>query len=211
MIYYLVPITSQQRTIGNQTISGNAPKYLSQITGAFTVVSFGLDGWGILTLSDALPSLSLEPDVYSFPSDLSTVMQSTDVSTLSAFLANANIPSDQIIAGMTFAAALQVIAKICMVNQALCGATGAKTFSEGTTLSTTIANSDLAPLASTQKVSQQVGAGVGSGGTGGGSTPPIAPQIGPFDFSSVTASITIGAMLDSISQQFTQPVNLGEF
>ena len=218
MIYFITPVTSQTLTFGQQSVTTLAPKYISLLTGlTFTVVNFGEDGWGILTLAAALPSLSANSDVYTFPANLAATMAAADVSALSAFLATANIPSDQIIAGQTFAEALQIIAKICMVNQALCGAAGAPMFSTGVTLSTTIADSDLAPLASAQAAPQgtslgaaQVGVGAPGGGSGG-SNQTIPSVIGPFDFSNVTASTTIGQMLDAVSQQFTQPVNLGEF
>jgi hypothetical protein len=208
----LVPVVSVQQTIGSQTITVNEPAFLSDLNGApCTCIPFGGEPICILTLSAPNAALSQESGVYTWPSDLTAVMQSADVATLSSFLTAANIPSDQLIAGMTFAAALQVIAKICMVAQALLGATGAPIFTNGTTLSSTIGDSDLAPLAPTESVSQGIGeVGVSAPGGGNGGTQ-VPTQIGVFDFSSITASTTIGSMLDSISQQFVGDVNLGEF
>jgi hypothetical protein len=213
--YFITPITSQTEVIGGTSTTFNGPKYLqTDMSGlAFTCVNFGLDGWGIVTLAAASAALSAEVDVYSFPANLATVMAAGDVSTLAAFLATANIPSDQITAGMTFSQAIQIIAKIFMVNQALCGATGAPTFSTGVTLATTIADSDLAPLAPAP-VSQglaQAGVGAPSGGSGGSNNPTIPSAIGPFNFAGVQGTQTIGAMLDSISQQFVGSVELGSF
>jgi hypothetical protein len=121
--YYLCPITSQQQTIGGQTLTISAPKYLqSDLAGlTFTCVPFGGEGWGIVTLAAANSALNAESDVYRFPADLTTVMQDADVSTLAAYLATANCPSDSIVAGMSFNDALQIIAKIFLVAQAING------------------------------------------------------------------------------------------
>jgi hypothetical protein len=165
---YLCPITSQALTIGGQTVTSLAPKFFSLLTGAWTVIPYGEDGIGILTLGAANATIAAADDCYSFPTDLATQLADSDVTALGSFLAAANIPSDQINSTLTFGAALQIIAKIFMVAQALLGATGAPLFTNGTTLSSTIGDSDLAPLAPAQNVSQGVGqVGVSAPGGGG--------------------------------------------
>jgi hypothetical protein len=180
---YLVPIVSTQQAIGGQTMTVRAPKYLNMPT-SFTCIQFGGEGYGILVLSAPNASIAAASDCWVFPSDLTARMIESEASALSTFLASINCPADQIASGMTFAAALQVIAKIFLVAQVLHGVSGAPIFSVGTTLSTTVEDSDIAPIATT-------------------------PIPGSFDFSGVKATDSIGSVLDSLSNQMTQPANLG--
>jgi hypothetical protein len=204
--YYLVPITSQQLTIGEQT-TVNAPAFLADLNGAtFTSIPYGSEPICILTLASVNPALAAEDGVYEFASDLTTQLADADVSTLSAFLANANIPSDQIESGMTFGAALNYIASVFLVAQALAGASGAAIFTDGVTLDTQVGDSDIAPIAG-NSLSLSKGAGNEqhqAGSSGGGQI------ISAYDFSGVSASDSIGDMLDSVSSQVGS-INLGEF
>jgi hypothetical protein len=197
--YFLTPITSQ--TIGQQT--ANAPKYLATVMAGlgFSCIPYGAEGWGIVGLQNANPALSAEADVYTF-GDPSTVMTDADVATLSAYLATANVPSDQIVAGMTFGVALQTIAKIFLVAQAIAGSTGSSIFAEGSTLDTAVGDTTAASIVPAQ-TNNKLGK-VGSVSSGGSAS----SQLGPFDLSGVSASDTVGDTLDSISQQFTDTVIL---
>jgi hypothetical protein len=146
---YLMPLTNQTQTIGGQTLTVSAPKYFrSDMAGlSFSCVPFGGDGMGIVSLAKPNATLSKETDVYSFPSDLSTTLADGDVTTLSAYLTAANIPSDQISTGMTWADVLQVIAKIFLVAQQLYGVTGSGIFTNGATLTDPLSNSGVAGIA----------------------------------------------------------------
>lgn len=183
---YLVPLLPQAQTIAGRSIQIDTPKYLALVGMSFTSIPFGGEPMCILVLSAPNAALESESDVYSFPSDLTSQLSDTAVATLSAFLTDANVPVSQIQSGMTFAATLQAIARIFLACQALHGVSGAPIFTAGVTLTTTIADSDLAPLG-TQEVS----------------------SFGPFDFSSIKSSDSVGDVLDSLSKQITQNVNFG--
>lgn len=203
---YLCPITAQQLTIGGQTMTVNAPAFLADLNGAtFTSIPYGAEPICILTLAAPSTALAQEAGVYSFPTDLTAVMQDADVATLNSFLTASNIPSDGITSGVTFGAALNYIASVFLVAQALAGASGAAIFTDGVTLDTEVGDSDIAPIAG-NSVSLSKGAGnvqQQEGSSGGG-------QISAYDFSDVSASDSIGSMLDSVSSQVGE-VNLGEF
>jgi hypothetical protein len=198
---YLTKLTSQ--TINGQTAV--APEYFSAFGGAaFAVVPFGNEGWGILSTSAVLAPAS---DLFIFP-DLTTTLTDSDVSTLSAFLANVNCPSDQIVSGMTWAAALNVIATIFLAAQALYGLTGSAIFTNGVGLDDTIGDSGVAVIAPSQTINVHgAGNNLSAGGSSGGSQQQT--QSGPFDFSGVSSDDLIGDTLDAVSQQFTGSVVLG--
>lgn len=208
MNYYLTPVTSQ--TVNNPSQTVNAPKYFStDMAGlAFTAIPFGAEGWAIVSLANANAALAAESDVYSFPADLTTLLQDADVSALSTYLTNANIPSDQITSGMAFADALQVIAKIFLVAQSLYGLTGSAIFTNGATLDDTIGDSGVSSLTA-PSLNIGIGGGAGSLLGAGGSSGGSSEQSGPFDFSSVSSDDIISDVLDETSQQFTSTVNLG--
>jgi hypothetical protein len=101
-----------------------APKYSStDMAGAsYSCVPYRSEEWCVVALAAQKAALAAESDVYAFPADLSATLQDSDVSTLATFLAN--VPSDQIVAGMTFEDALMVIASTFLVAQAISGSTG---------------------------------------------------------------------------------------
>ena len=104
MQQYLMSLTSRAETLGRQTSTITAPKYMSLFAGeSFTVVPFGGEGWGIVSLKNANPAVAGNADVFSFPVNLTTTLAASDVIALLAFLSVANIPSDQIVAGVPFA------------------------------------------------------------------------------------------------------------
>jgi hypothetical protein len=212
MSVYLVPLTLQSQQIAGQTFTVNGPKYFSTALAglSFACVPYGGEGIGLITLAVPNAALAAEPDVYSFPANLSTPMASADVATLSTFLTAVNVPVDQIVSGMTFAAALQVIAKIFLVAQTLHGVSGAPIFSTGTTLSTAIEDSDISPIATTPIPTAS--ANLDTTVADSDLTPlgiQTVSSFGPFDFSGVTGADTLGDVLDSLSKQLTQTVNLG--
>ncbi len=196
--YFIMPITSQ--TIDAKTI--NAPKYLQtdMANAGFRCLPYGRDGWGIVGLQNANSALSAESDVFTFPADLTTVMQDADVAALAAYLATANVPSTQIVAGMTFNAALQTIATIFLAMQAIAGSTGSAIFASGITLDSAIGDTSAAAVVP----SQSQGLGKGNKSTGGSTS----SQLGPFDLSSVSSSDGVGDTLDALSQQFNDTVIL---
>ena len=114
---YLMPLTSQ--TIGS--ITANAPKYFSSFEGAgFTCIPYGAAGWALVT---TYAVLAPESDLYSFPGDLTEIMQDADVATLAAFLANIPVPAD-IMAGDSFEEAIQQITVIFLEAQTIAAQTG---------------------------------------------------------------------------------------
>jgi hypothetical protein len=215
MFFYLTPVTSQTITIGSRQQTILAPKYCStDMAGLpYSCVPYGAEGWCVVALTAENSALAAETDVYAFPSDLSTVMQDSDVSTLAAFLATANVPSDQIVSGMTFEAALTAILTIFLVAQAIAGSTGSAIFTDGTTVDTPISDTSASALVpSTSQASVGVGMGfgaIGGGGNAGNASNPQSSQVGPFDFSDVSSSDAVGDVLNTVSQQFTSPIVIG--
>jgi hypothetical protein len=183
MNVYLVPLIPQSQTIAGRSIQISAPKYLALVGQSF--MSLPYEGISIVSLAAPNTALEAEPDVYAFPSNFSALMTSADVAALSTFLTAVNVPTSQIVTGLTFAEALQIIAKIFLVDQFLRGISGAPIFSQGITISTAVEDSDIAPIAAT------------------------TPIPGPFDFSNVKSTDSLGTVLDSLSKQITQPVNFG--
>jgi hypothetical protein len=113
---------------------------------------------------------------------------------------------------MTWAAVIQIIAKIFLSAQALYGLTGSAIFTNGVGLNDTIGDSGVASIAPSQVNIKLGGAGNAlQAGSGQQATPQVPQQSGPFDFSSVSAGDSIGDTLDSVSQQFTSAVNIGSF
>ncbi len=195
MNLFIMPVTSQQ--IGKRTANG--PKYLATHMSGLTLkcIPYGAEGWGIVGLQSVNPALSAEEDVYTFPADLTTVMDDADVSTLTAFLTAANVPANQIVSGMRFAEALQNIAKIFLVAQTIASQTGSQIFTDGITFESAVSDTTVA-TASSQK---SIGKGIQQSGQQQAAT-------GPFDFSGVAADDTIGDTLTTISQQFSDTVIL---
>jgi len=160
MNYFITPITSQ--TVGQQTV--NAPKYLAtDMAGlGFSCIPYGAEGFGIVALQAPNPALSAETDVYTF-GDLTATMQDADVASLAAYLVNANVPSDQIVAGMTFGDALQTIAIIFLAMQAISGATGSAIFADGSTLDTAISDTTASAIAPSLSLKNGKGNADGAG------------------------------------------------
>lgn len=197
-VSYLVPIIPQM--VAGQTV--NAPKYLIALGVPFACIPYGGEPLGIVTLQNANAALSAESDVYTF-SDLSQTMQPSDIAELSEYLATYSVPTTQLVAGMTFAAALQVIATVFLVAQALAGA-GYGLFAGTDNTLDSPASNVLPTQVSVGGAGAGQGVGVGSGGSGGSSQ----QQIGPFTFT-VGDSTTVEQLLTATAAQFAGEVNLG--
>jgi hypothetical protein len=201
--YFIVPIT--QQTLAGQTV--NAPKYFSTDLNGLSLSSlpYGLDGCCLVGLHALNAALSAETDVYSFPEDLTAELADADVAALANFLSPLNVPTDLITSGLTFADVLQIIALIFLANQAICGVTGVPTFSDGVTPSSAVSDSGASSLAPTLTLN----AGKGDNtNTGNNNAPAPVTSNGPYDFTGIAASDTVGDTLNSLSQQFTDTVVL---
>ena len=198
--FYLVPVDPTQ--IGDDTVS--APKYmLTDLAGLnITCIPYGAEPLTLLSLTAPNAALAAEADVYAFPDDLSEALTDSDVTTLSAYLDNANVPSTFLTVGMTFQDVVRQIAQVFLLAQAISSESdGASIFPSGTTVDSPIA-------------SQTMGKGGGNSGGIGGSTPSALANVagstaGVFDLSDVDTSESIGDTLLVVSQQFTEPIQLG--
>jgi len=198
--FYLVPVDPTQ--IGDDTVS--APKYmLTDLAGLnITCIPYGVEAITLLSLPAPNAALAAEADVYAFPDDLSEALTDSDVTTLSAYLDNANVPSTFLTVGMTFQDVVRQIAQVFLLAQAISSESdGASIFPSGTTVDSPIA-------------SQTMGKGGGNSGGIGGSTPSALANVagstaGVFDLSDVDTSESIGDTLLVVSQQFTEPIQLG--
>jgi hypothetical protein len=114
---YIMPLTSQ--TTGNGR-TANAPKYFSSFEGAgFTCIPYGANGWALVTTFAVLPPAD---DLYAFPDDLTQIMEDADVTALAAFLANLPAMSGAVLAGDSFADAVQIITTNFLEAQSKTGA-----------------------------------------------------------------------------------------
>jgi hypothetical protein len=203
--YFIVPVV--QATIGTSpnTQTLNVPKYSASDTmlySDFTSIPYGNEGFSLVALASANATLSAEPDVFSFPSDLTQALTDQDVSTIDEYFAAANIPSDFVTVGMVWGDVLQQVAQIFLLAEALYGSTGQTVFA-GTNVT----------LDSTVGTATQSAGKIKSGGTTQ-PTSALATAVGDgsagvFDLSSVDPSDSISDVLIAVSQQFNQPVVLG--
>jgi hypothetical protein len=186
--FYLMPTASFTGMNGNQF---TAPKYFqTDLAGlSLSCVPYGAEKWTLVNLASPNAALQAEPDVFSFPVDLTTLLQPADVAALDIFCAPANIPSTFAIAGMTFAEVLRQISQIHLLAQFLSGKTAGKSiFPSGVTLGTKYQSLPVGSALSPAAVSVGVNSGL-------------------FDFSGVQSADTVGNILTAVSQQFTQPVD----
>jgi hypothetical protein len=195
-MFYLVPVVPIR--IGLQTFNG--PKYSdTDFPGAgFSAIPYGLEGITLLSLDGTNAALQAEPDVFTFPDDLTTSLTDQDVSNIDAYFLSANIPSDFATVGMLWSDVLRTVAQIFLVAEAISGATGASIFPAGIT-------PDSPVVLQTQQF--------GKTGNQASPTPTsavaqvIGGQAGVFDLSDAQATDTISDVLTSIGQQFTAEIS----
>jgi len=204
MNYYITPVTSQTIT-GQQT---NAPKYYAtdMVGLSFAAIPYGVEGWALVSVAATNAALAAEADVYAFPADLTAVLADSDVTVLTTFAATANIPSDQFLTGMTFADVLQIVAEIFLAAQAISGVTGTPIFSSGVTPDSPITSSGAASLVPSTQLNKS-GSDMKAGGTA--APAPVATSNGPYDFTQIDSSGTVGDALNLLGQQFVGVVDFG--
>jgi hypothetical protein len=202
MQLYLVPFVSTQ--IGNNTV--NAPKYLGT-SASFSCIPYGQEGLGLV--STAANAVLNQPDVFVFPDLTSTVadndLDPTVAQSFAAFCTTNNIPVTQFISGMFWGDIANVVAELFLADQSICGITGVPTFSSGVTTDSPISASGASSLAPTVSLAK----GAGNIKAGGTAAPAAPTSNGPYDFTQIDASDTVGDTLDQLSQQITSPIILG--
>ena len=137
MNYYLCPIAPV--TIGASTVM--APKYFDSDLKGLTIatIPFGREGIALVSLASPNAALAAEADVYAFPADLTTPLTLADAAALGSYLANFNVPTTWLAAGLTFGAVLRQLAQIFLVAQFISGQTGKALFAgTGKTISSTV-------------------------------------------------------------------------
>jgi hypothetical protein len=194
MALYLIPMV--QTTINSQTV--NAPKYLIALNQNFGCIPYGVEGTGLVETPQH-PTLDGASDVFAFPADLGTVLSDANVKTLDNFCLPLNIPSTGFVAGMTFEDVARTIACVFLLAQAISGSQGgaASIFPSGTTLDSAV------------QPAQQVNLGMGKNilnATPSALTDAAGNVVGPFNLTSVDTSQSVGDVLLSVSQQFSQPI-----
>ena len=189
MNFYIVPIIPT--TVGPDTFL--APKYLEGAD--FTSISFGVEGVGIVST----PLVVNQPDVFAFPSDLTAALSDSDVQNLDDFCAPLNIPTAFAAEGMLWSDVLRQLCQIALVCQAVSGSQdGAPIFPSGITVDSTIT--------SQSKGNTKLG---GTTATPSALATAVGTTTGPFDLTDVDDTQTVGDVLLSVSQQFTEPISLG--
>jgi hypothetical protein len=214
--YFIMPVTTA--SINGDTV--NVPQHFSDILQpngvTWTALPMGLDNATVVSVSDAatITQLQKQSDTYSFPTDLTTTLQDSDVTALVAFLQNLNVPADQITTGQTFAQVLTVIAQVFLAAQAIAGVTGSAIFTSGVTLSSAVSDSGASTLAPTQTATLGGASLRGAGSSLGAGAGAVAPTATPtsngiFDFSGVSSSDTLSDTLTNLAAQFVGPVVIG--
>jgi hypothetical protein len=184
-----------------------------------------LDNACILSTDDptTVTQLQGQSDTYALPSDLTTVLADKDVITVTSFLANLNVPADQITTGQTFAQVLTMIAQIFLAAQAIAGVTGSAIFTTGVTLDSAVSESGASALAPALQASLGAGAGaslgagagkgagasLGAGAAGNSGNELVPTGSGPFDFSQIDGTATISDTLTALAQQYTSTIIIG--
>jgi hypothetical protein len=215
---YLVPIV--QQTING--IVASVPKYSNTALAGlnYSSIRYGLESLALVTLARANSALQTEPDVYTFNPDLTVPMSDEDAAVLDGFLNANNLPSDGILSGLPFVTALVYVAQIHLLAQYVAGSTNqsGSIFANGVTLNSPASSvpalsAMLSVSVQSAQVSQGVGnVGIGTGGSGGSSGGSGGSSSGPFNFSSISNSATVGEFLDAGSQTWTGgPISLGGF
>jgi hypothetical protein len=226
---YLVPLAPM--VINGRQIT--APKYaLTDLLNVnYASIAYGLEPIALVTVAKPNAALSAELDVYTFPADLTVLLAASDVAKLSAFLAANNIPSDQVFAGMSWAAALVVVARIFLTAQFVAGTTNqsGSLFTNGVTLTSPAAASPVlaaavaaavatqpvqpnqtAPPVQSQSAPASQGAGIPDAGAGNSGTNP-PPASAPFSFAAIPNTATVGQFLSTASKTWAGPISLGGF
>jgi hypothetical protein len=215
---YLVPILPT--TINNQTV--NAPQYFNTDLAGLNIstIPYGREPLGLVTLAHANPALQTRADVYTFNPDLTVPMSDENAAVLSGFLESNNVPSDGIISGLPFVTALVYIARIFLVASYVAGSQSqvGSLFANGTTLASPASSAPaisavlaVSVSAQSQQASQGVGnVGIGTGGSGGSGG--SGSSTGPFNFSGIANTATVGEFLDAGSQTWAGgAISLGGF
>jgi hypothetical protein len=198
---YLVPMTIQNITFGGNIVPVLDSKYA---VSNFACISFGIEGLGIYTLPAPNAILDAADDCYGFPLDLSAMMQNADVAALVNYLATYNVPTGKLQTGQTFTQALLIIAALFLAAQAIFGQIQSAIFVDGTTLSTTVANSSVSAAIPAQSASLGAGAGQGvraGGGSGGGAT--SSSTSGAINFGVISGDDTVEDSLNNLAQQIS--------
>jgi hypothetical protein len=175
----------------------------------FSAVPYGAEGYSLIALGAANAALSAEPDVFTIGT-LTDTLAGADVTALDTYLATANVPSDWVTSGMTWAAAARQIAQIHLVAQAIFGSQGSPIFTGGVTLATqlgSVSTGGLAAVNGTGVVSK--GLGVEDVGGGGGGPAPVKTSFGVFSFANVLSTTSVGGALVQVSAQFTDLILFG--
>jgi len=184
-LFYLMPTASFKDANGNQF---TAPKYSQSLFSDFAAIPYGAEPMTLVSLASANSQLAAEPDVFAFPSDLTTLLQPADVTALDNFCAPVNIPRAFAIAGMSWQEVLIQISQIFLLAQWLYGQTGSSIFADGATLLTQYGSTLSATSVSTTTVSTETT-----------SSQPAQPQTSPlFDLSGVQSTDTIADVLVSV-------------
>ena len=205
MQQYLVPLVTTQ--FGNNTIS--APKYLGT-SASFSCIPFGQEGLGLVS---AIANAALaQPDVFAFPA-LTGVVTPNDLdptvpTSFAAFCAANNIPATPFVSGMSWQDVLIATAQIFLAAQAISGVTGAPIFTAGVTPNSPITASGAAVLVPTASQSNQKGSTNNKAG-GTAAPAPVATSNGPYDFTQIDSSGTVGDALNLLGQQFVGVVDFG--
>jgi hypothetical protein len=178
MSFYLIPTTTQE--INNQEII--APEYLTTDLAnlSFGSIPCGVEPIALVALAAPNSALAAESDVFAFPSNLSTTLAASDVTTLVAFLSNLNIPNSFLAAGATFQSVVRQIAQIFLAVQYAegpAGTNGASVFVQ--LISPT-------PSATLQSI-----------------------PAGAFDFTGVEPTDSVADSIIVVSQQFDGPIAVG--
>src|SRR5271154_4574358 len=131
-MFYLVPVVPI--TVGLLTFNSSKYSDTDFARTGFSAIPYGLEGITLLSLDVPNAALQAEPDVFTFPDDLTAAITDQDVSNIDAYFANANIPSDFATTGMSWSDVLRQVAQIFLVAEAVAGQTAASIFPAGITL-----------------------------------------------------------------------------
>jgi hypothetical protein len=183
MSFYLIPIVSSTIGTGPGAQTVLIPEYMLALNQPFSCIPFGVEGVGLVSTQENA-TLDSAPDVFSFPSDLTQTLAPVIVSTTMAFNnLNPNIPTSWMTSGMTFGQVLRQIAQIFLCVQMAEGPAG----TNGASVFVQLAGNNSTPSAALQ-----------------------ALPAGVFDFTQANSSDSVSDTLVAISQQFTDPIQMGQ-
>lgn len=120
---FLIPQTQDSNGYTVPEYSATDPNNSVLITGPWVACNYGAEGIVLLATAPNA-TLSSQPDVFAFPTDLTPNLQLSDVTNYQTFAQNVNLPNTAVDTTFTWQSLARFIAQVCLVGQRFAGLTG---------------------------------------------------------------------------------------